>query len=88
MTQDERLQAIILLNIFNQVQADYKLAISCLALCMKQQGKAPHDTKEIFGAIKDRMGHVLEAMKKLRAKINEQTPIDQLIVPDCLPEEL
>lgn len=88
MTEDEQLQAQILIAVFNQVSVDYTLAIACLALCKKQQGKIPHDTKAIFDALKNRMVRVLARMKELRVKITEPTPIDQLIVPDYLPEEL
>ena len=88
MTEDERMQATILIAVFNKVSVDYTLAVACLTLFKKQHGKIPHDAKDIFDTLKDRMLNVLEAMKKLRAKIEAQTPIDQLIVPDCLPEEL
>ena len=88
MTEDERMQATILIAVFNKVSVDYTLAVACLTLFKKQHGKIPHDAKDIFDTLKERMVPCLRTMRKLRHDIEAQTPLHQLIVPDSWPQKL
>lgn len=88
MTEDERQQAALFLAIFNRVAADYTIAVLLMTKHKKIHGTLPFDTIEVFTHLKNRMVRVLAEMKQLRIKVEGTTPIDQLIVPDYLPEEL